>query len=63
MLHNKTAWELKKKTLQIYNIQALQQQSKDLSMISQANSYNELEQCRESQPNVGVSFISLLFKQ
>ena len=62
MLHNKSARELRKEASQKYNIQALWQRSKDLGMIFQANSQDELEQSRESQPNAGVSFISLLSK-
>ena len=57
MLHNKYAREFKKEASQTYNIQALWQRSKDLGMISQANSQVELEQPRESQPNAGVSSI------
>ena len=60
MLHNKCARELRKEASQIYNIQALWQQSTDLGMISQGNSQDELEQSRESQPNAGVSSISPL---
>ena len=60
MLHNISARELRKEASQIYNIQGLWQQSKDLGMISQGNSQDELEQSRESQPNAGVSSISPL---
>ena len=62
MLHNKSAREFKKEASQTYNIQALWRRSKDLGMISQANSQVELEQPRESQPNAGVSFILPLFQ-
>ncbi len=54
MLHNK---ELRKEASKTYNIQALWQQSQDLSMISQANSQVELEQPGELQPNDSVSSI------
>ena len=60
MLHNKSARELRKEASQTYNIQALWQRSKDLDMISQANSQDELEQSKESQSNAGVSSISPL---
>ena len=62
ILYNKFAWKLRKKTSQTYNIQALWQQNKDLGMIFQANSQDELEKFKELQPNAAVSFISLLFQ-
>lgn len=57
ILHNISAQEFKKEVLQINNIQAPQQQSKNLSMISQANSQIKLKQPKKLQPNADISLI------